>query len=102
MNSKNIYEDRLEALTSQEMLDGLAGVGIETGRLEVMRERIATHKIAYIACSMANADGGIISIGIQEPDENDVSLASCIEPFSVRAETVDSLVFTATDEGLLS
>jgi hypothetical protein len=68
MTSKNIYEDRLEAFSFQEMLDALSGVGVETGRLELKREMIATHKIAHIACSIGNADGGIIAIGIQEPN----------------------------------
>lgn len=70
MQNKNIYEDRLESISFQEMLDGLAGIGKETGRLEVKREPIANSKIAYIACSMANADGGIIAIGLQDPDAN--------------------------------
>lgn len=63
---KNVYDDPLEAFTYQEMLDSLAGIGDETGRLELKREMIARSKIAHIACSMANADGGIIAIGIQE------------------------------------
>jgi hypothetical protein len=71
MPTKNIYEDQLEAFSFQEMLDGLAGVGVETGRLELKRERISTHKTAYIACSMANADGGIIALGLEEPNGTD-------------------------------
>ena len=70
MIGRNIYEDPLEAFTFQGMLDGLVGVGVETGRLEVKRELVATHKLAYIACSMANAEGGIIAIGLNEPGED--------------------------------
>jgi hypothetical protein len=70
MTSRNIYEDRLETFTFQEMLDGLVGIGVETGRLELKRERVATHKLAYIACSMANAGGGMIAIGLNEPGKD--------------------------------
>lgn len=65
--TKNVYEDPLESFDYQEMLDSLAGIGVETGRLELKRQMIPRSKIAYIACSMANVDGGIIAIGIQEP-----------------------------------
>ena len=65
---KNLYEDRLETFSFAEMLDSLAGIGVETGRLETKQEMIPNHKLAYIACSMANADGGIIAIGIDDPD----------------------------------
>src|SRR5580658_4344934 len=65
---KNIYEDALESFSFKEMLDALRGVGAETGRLEAKREMIAKHKLAHILCSMANADGGMIAIGIDDPD----------------------------------
>jgi hypothetical protein len=67
--TKNLYEDALESFTYQEVLDGLLGIGTETGRLEVKQEMIAKSKIAHLACAMANADGGIIAIGIVEPNE---------------------------------
>jgi len=65
---RNVYTDPLEAFTYETMLEGLTGIGTETGRLEVKQERIPHGKLAHIACSFANADGGIIGIGLEDPD----------------------------------
>jgi Putative DNA-binding domain len=70
--AKNVYEDPLYNFTFDEMLASLSGIGIETGRLELKRELNAglRPQVAYIACAMANADGGLIAIGIDEPKGN--------------------------------
>jgi len=65
--AKNLYEDALETFSYDEMVDSLSGVGAETGRLELKSELSDRPKIAHLACAMANADGGIIAIGIDEP-----------------------------------
>ena len=49
------------------MLDSISGVGDETGRLELKRELTDRPKIAHLVCALANADGGIIAIGVDQP-----------------------------------
>jgi hypothetical protein len=63
---KNIYSDRLESFSFDEMLEALAAVGTETQRLEFKRE-IASKKLGHRVCSLANASGGLIVIGIDDP-----------------------------------
>lgn len=64
---KNIYTDHLEAFSFVEMLADLNAIGIETQRLEFKRE-ISARKLAHKVCSFANASGGIIVIGVEQPN----------------------------------
>jgi len=63
---KNMYTDRLESFSFTEMLEALSGVGTETQRLEFKRE-IPPKKLGHRVCSMANASGGLIVVGIDNP-----------------------------------
>jgi hypothetical protein len=63
---KNMYIDRLDSFSFAEIFDALDSVGAETQRLEFKRE-IPARKLAQKICSFANASGGIIVIGIDEP-----------------------------------
>ncbi len=70
---QNIYADRLDAFTAEDMYAALEAVGDETQRLE-LKSKAEKHVLAHVACSMANADGGIIAVGFNEPNpKNDVS-----------------------------
>jgi predicted HTH transcriptional regulator len=68
---KNIYTDRLDSFSFTEMLEALRGVGTETQRLEFKRE-IPPKKLGHRVCSLANASGGVIVIGIDNPVVGDV------------------------------
>lgn len=63
---KNMYTDRLESFSFAEMFDALDAVGTETQRLEFKRE-IPPKKLGHRVCSMANASGGLIVVGIENP-----------------------------------
>jgi len=66
LQMKSLYTDRLESFSFEEMLGALNAVGVETQRLEFKRE-IPARALAQEVCSFANANGGIIVIGIEEP-----------------------------------
>lgn len=53
------------------MLGALKAVGQETHRLDFKRARVGKPKLAQTACAFANADGGIIAVGFDDPDTAD-------------------------------
>jgi Putative DNA-binding domain len=65
---KSMYADRLESFSAPEMLEALEAVGDEHLRLEFKQQHIPNATLAYDACAMANAEGGIIAIGFNERD----------------------------------
>lgn len=66
---KNPYTEPLESFTFEEMVDALDAISTETGRLDFKEEMIPKNELAYRACAFANADGGLIVIGIKDPVE---------------------------------
>ena len=52
-----------------EMVGSLDAISDETGRLDFKEEMIAKTDLAYHACSFANAEGGLMVIGIKDPVE---------------------------------
>jgi hypothetical protein len=66
---KNPYTQPLESFTFDEMVEALDAISSETGRLDFKAEMIPRTELAYRACSFANAEGGLIVIGIKDPVE---------------------------------
>jgi schlafen family protein len=66
---KNPYTQPLESFTFDEMAETLEAISSETGRLDFKEQMIPKNDLAYRACAFANADGGLIIIGIKDPDE---------------------------------
>jgi hypothetical protein len=64
---KNIYADGLEAFTFDEMLVALQAISQETQRLDFKRLNVGRPALAHLCCAFANADGGIIAIGFDDP-----------------------------------
>ena len=66
---KNPYTQPLESFTFDEMVEALDAISTETGRLDFKEQMIPKTELAYRACAFANADGGLIIIGIHDPEE---------------------------------
>lgn len=66
---KNPYTQPLESFTFDEMVEALEAIATETGRLDFKEVMIPKTELAYRACAFANADGGLIIIGIKDPAE---------------------------------
>jgi hypothetical protein len=64
---KNPYTEPLELFSFDEIVGALDAVSDETGRLDFKEEMIAKTELAYRACSFANAEGGLIVVGIKDP-----------------------------------
>ncbi len=62
----NPYTDDLRAFTVDDLFQAIAAVNEETQRLEFKRQ-IPSREIAYNVCAFANADGGLIVVGIEDP-----------------------------------
>jgi hypothetical protein len=66
---KNIYSDDLYSFTPDDVFQFCAQINDETQRLEFKRQ-IPSRKIGYYACAFANAEGGIIVVGLEDPVKN--------------------------------
>ena len=66
---KNPYAQPLESFTFEEMAEALDAISTETGRLDFKEVMIPKTELAYRACAFANADGGLIVVGIRDPVE---------------------------------
>lgn len=66
---KNPYTQPLESFTFEEMAEALDAISTETGRLDFKEAMIPKTELAYRACAFANADGGLIIVGIKDPEE---------------------------------
>jgi hypothetical protein len=62
---KNVYVEDLRDLTVDDIYQFCDGIHEENQRLEFKRE-IPARKIAYIACALANAEGGLIVVGVED------------------------------------
>jgi hypothetical protein len=76
---KNIYADRLDSFTFNEFLDALQSAGQETHRLDFKRLEVGRPKLAQVACAFANADGGIIAIGFDDPKNGSIELIGNVD-----------------------
>jgi hypothetical protein len=82
---KNVYVEDLRDLTVDDIYQFCDGIHEENQRLEFKRE-IPARKIAYIASALANAEGGLIVVGVEdvpgaEGDRGLISLPLRISPF---------------------
>jgi Putative DNA-binding domain len=66
---KNPYTQPLESFTFGDMVTALDAISAETGRLDFKEVMIPKTELAYRACAFANADGGLIIVGIKDPVE---------------------------------
>jgi hypothetical protein len=64
---KDPYREALEFFTFSELVDALEAISDETLRLEFKEVIIPKTQLAHLACAFANAEGGIIVIGIKDP-----------------------------------
>lgn len=63
---KNPYSEPLEFFSFDEMVEALEAIADETNRLD-FKEQISRPNLAHKACAFANAEGGLIVIGIKDP-----------------------------------
>jgi len=73
---KNPYTQPLESFTFDDMAEALDAISTETGRLEFKEVMIPKPDLAYRACSFANADGGLIVVGIKDPHDGPLEFGS--------------------------
>lgn len=66
---KNPYTQPLESFNFEEMIEALDAISGETERLDFKEAMIPRTELAYRACAFANAEGGLIVIGIKDPVE---------------------------------
>jgi len=76
---KNPYTQPLESFSFDEMSDALDAISAETNQLDFKEMMIPKNELAYRACSFANAEGGLIVVGIKDPVEGQ-SLAFADSP----------------------
>jgi hypothetical protein len=65
---RNIYTEDLRTLTVEDIYDFCDALREENQRLEIKRE-LKPRDLAKYACAFANADGGILVIGVEDPDK---------------------------------
>ncbi len=65
---KNIYTEDLRTLTVDEIYEFCDALREEHQRLEFKRE-IKPREMARYACAFANAEGGIVAVGIEDPEK---------------------------------
>jgi hypothetical protein len=61
------YREPLEFFTFAEMLAALESISDETLRLDFKESLIPKTDLAHLACSFANAEGGLIVVGVKDP-----------------------------------
>lgn len=80
----NLFHDRLDGLTYEDVFVVLAAINEETARLEFKRE-LDVGAVTQEVIALANAEGGLIVIGFEDPEPS-----VALRPFSTGPDTSDA------------
>lgn len=86
MTAKNIYKDALELFTFDEAFAALDSLSQEGQRLEFKRPS-GGYDYAWPACAFANAAGGIVAVGFEDPKAGPLRFSADAPEIGDRAET---------------
>lgn len=70
LNRYDLLEDDLSSASYDEVLSALQGFRDEAERVEFKSAMPDRSKLVQTACAFANAFGGIIAIGLNDPDSS--------------------------------